>query len=230
MSHFVIIGGSSGIGLHLAKTLGEEGHQVMATFNTHPQNITGINYHSLDVLQEEPDFSFLPEPIDGLAYCPGNISLKPFNRIKPADFVADYNLQVGGAIKVLQAALPALKKSGNASVLLYSTLAVQAGLPFHSLVSASKGAIEGLTKALAAELAPAIRVNCIAPSLTDTPLAGSLLNTPEKREAGAQRHPLKRIGRAEDIAALSAFLLTNKSGWITGQIIHADGGLSTLKV
>jgi NAD(P)-dependent dehydrogenase (short-subunit alcohol dehydrogenase family) len=229
MFNFVIIGGSSGIGLELAKTLFEAGHTVTATYNKHPPQQPGIRHHFLDVLQEEPDFSFLPASIDGLAYCPGNILLKPFNRIKPADFAADYNLQVGGAVKVLQAALSALKQSGSASVLLYSTLAVQTGLPFHSLVSASKGAIEGLTKALAAELAPNVRVNCIAPSLTDTPLAAGLLNTPEKREAGAQRHPLKRIGTAEDIAALSLFLLTNQSRWITGQILHADGGMSTLK-
>lgn len=168
--------------------------------------------------------------IDGLVYCPGSIHLRPFERIKPSDFTADYELQVVGAIKVIQAVLPYLKRSDKASIVLFSTLAVQTGLPFHTQVSASKGAIEGLCRALAAEFAPKIRVNCIAPSLTDTPLANSLLNTEQKREANALRHPLKRIGTSEDIANLTEFLLTEKSSWITGQIHAIDGGLSVLKV
>jgi NAD(P)-dependent dehydrogenase (short-subunit alcohol dehydrogenase family) len=230
MSHFVVIGASSGVGLQVAKNLAEKGHAVTATYHRHQHEVPGLSYSPLDVLNETPDFSFLPPVIHGLVYCPGSIQLKPFARIKEADFMADYALQLTGAVKVLQAALPALKAAGNASVVLYSTVAVQMGLPFHSLVSASKGAVEGLTRALAAELAPVIRVNCIAPSLTDTPLAAGLLNTPEKREAAAQRHPLKRIGTPEDIARLTGFLLTDDSAWITGQVLHADGGMSSLKV
>ena len=114
-------------------------------------------------------------------------------------------------------------------LLLFSTVAVQTGLPFHSQIAASKGAVEGLTKALAAEFAPKIRVNCIAPSLTNTPLAASLLNTAEKVEANAQRHPLKRIGTTEDIANMAMFLLSEKASWVTGQIMHVDGGFSTIK-
>ena len=125
--------------------------------------------------------------------------------------------------------LPRLKKSENASIVLFSTVAVQTGLPFHTQVSASKGAIEGLARSLAAEYAPAIRVNCIAPSLTDTPLAASLLNTDQKKEVNALRHPLKRIGTTADIANMAAFLLSEKAGWITGQILHVDGGMSSLK-
>jgi NAD(P)-dependent dehydrogenase (short-subunit alcohol dehydrogenase family) len=139
-------------------------------------------------------------------------------------------LQVGGAIKVIQAVLPALKNSGNASIILFSTVAVQLGLNFHTQVSVSKGAIEGLTKALSAELAPSIRVNCIAPSLTDTPLAASLLNTEQKVEANALRHPLKRIGKVNDISEMACFLLSNKSSWITGQVMHVDGGMSAIKL
>ena len=155
--------------------------------------------------------------------------IAPAERIKPADFELDFKLQVSGAIKILQLVLPRLKKSANASIVLFSTVAVQLGLPFHSQVSTSKGAIEGLTKALAAEYAPTIRVNCIAPSLTDTPLAASLLNTEPKKEANAIRHPLKRIGNPEDIANMALFLLSEKSSWITGQILHVDGGISALK-
>jgi NAD(P)-dependent dehydrogenase (short-subunit alcohol dehydrogenase family) len=232
MSTFVVIGASSGIGLELAKQLATAGHEVVASYHKHRPEVPlkGVSYYNLDILQDEPDLSFLPPAIHGLAYCPGSIHLKPFNRIKEADFLADYRLEVLGAVKILQAAFPLLKAAGNAAVLLYSTVAVQLGLPYHSLVSMSKGAVEGLTKALAAEWAPHIRVNCIAPSLTDTPLAAGLLNTPEKRAAGAQRHPLMRIGNAADIANLSLFLLTDISSWITGQVIHADGGMSNLRV
>jgi len=138
-------------------------------------------------------------------------------------------LQVVGAIKIIQAALPALKNSEHASVVLYSTVAVQRGFTFHSLVSASKGAVEGLTRALAAEFAPKIRFNCIAPSITDTPLASGLLNTPEKIEANAQRHPLKRIGTVADIAKMTAFLLSEHSRWMTGEILHVDGGMNSIK-
>ena len=232
MSNYLIIGASSGIGRQLANQLIDSGHNVYATYykNKVESGQPLIEYHTLNVLDENTSLDFLPESIDGLVYCPGSINLRPFERIKPQDFINDYTLQVVGAIKVLQAALPKLKKSEHASVVLFSTVAVQSGLSFHSQVSASKGAIEGLTKALTAEFAPKIRVNCIAPSLTDTPLAASLLNSEQKAEANAQRHPLKRIGKAEDIANMAEFLLSAKSGWITGQILHVDGGMSTLKV
>jgi NAD(P)-dependent dehydrogenase (short-subunit alcohol dehydrogenase family) len=230
MKTYLIIGASSGIGLQLATTLAAEGHKVIGTYNTHTKENSNIVYHKLNVQDETVDLSFLPEAIDGLVYCPGSINLKPFGRIKPEDFTNDFNLQVGGFIKVLQAVQPLLKKSEHAAVVVFSTVAVQVGLPFHTQVSASKGAIEGLTKALAAELSPSIRINCIAPSLTDTPLAASLLNTEEKKAANALRHPLKKIGTAADIANMASFLLSEKAGWITGQIMHVDGGMSTVKV
>ena len=230
MSNYLIVGASSGIGKAIAEDLAKAGHQVYGTFNKNACNSQeNLQYHSLDVLSENYDLSFLPDKIDGIVYCPGSIVLKPFHRIKAEDFLSDYQLQTIGAIKTIQAVLPRLKESSNGSVVLFSTLAVHTGLNFHSLVASSKGAIEGLTKALAAEFAPSIRVNCIAPSLTDTPLAGSLLNTEEKRLANAQRHPLKRIGTAEDISNLACFLLSDKSTWMTGQILHLDGGMSVLK-
>ena len=230
MKTYIIIGASSGIGLQLAKTLADKGDQVIGTYNSQPvENNNNITYHPLNVTAPELDLSFFPEVIDGIVYCPGSINLKPFGRIKAEDFLSDFNLQVGGLIKILQHAFPALKKSEHASVVVFSTVAVQLGLPFHSQVSASKGAIEGLTKALSAEWAPSIRVNCIAPSLTDTPLAATLLNTAEKKAANALRHPLKKIGTASDIANMAAFLLSENAAWITGQIIHVDGGMSTVK-
>ena len=231
MGNYLVVGASSGIGKAIAEKLAKEGHQVIATFNKNEiASTTNMQAHALNVLDDTFSISFLPESIDGIVYCPGSINLKPFARISVADFTHDFNLQVGGAIKVIQAALPALKQSGKSSIILFSTVAVQLGLNFHTQVAASKGAIEGLTKALAAELAPSIRVNCIAPSLTDTPLAASLLNNEQKVEANAQRHPLKRIGTVQDIAEMACFLLSEKSSWMTGQILHVDGGMSTLKI
>ena len=231
MKTYLIIGASSGIGLQLVKTLTDKGDKVIGTYNAHViENTDNVSYHHLNVMDNENDFSFIPEIIDGLIYCPGSINLKPFGRIKPEEFTKDFNLQVGGLIKVLQATYPSLKKSESASVVVFSTVAVQVGLPFHTQVSASKGAIEGLTKALSAEWAPNIRVNCIAPSLTDTPLAAALLNTDEKKAANALRHPLKKIGTASDIANMAAFLLSDNASWITGQIMHVDGGMSTIKI
>ncbi len=232
MANYLIIGASSGIGKALALQLAENGHQVFGTFNKTEidSEHESITYSHLDVLEDNFSLDFLPETLNGVIYCPGTINLRPFERIKPADFTNDYNLQVVGAIKTIQAVASKLKNSENASITLFSTVAVQMGLPFHSQVAASKGAIEGLTKALAAEYAPKIRVNCIAPSLTDTPLAHSFLNSDQKKEANAQRHPLKRIGSPEDIANMVEFLLSPKASWITGQIMHVDGGMSSLKV
>lgn len=231
MGNYLIIGASSGIGKETAALLQEEGHQVYATYFQHELPFDQKRYKTqfVDVLSEEMSLDFLPDTVDGLVYCPGSIYLRPFERIKPAEFIKDYELQVVGAIKVIQAIMPKLKKSEQGSIVLFSTVAVQMGLPFHSQVSASKGAIEGLMRALAAEYAPKIRVNCIAPSLTDTPLAAGLLNTDQKREANALRHPMKRIGCAEDIANMVIFLLSQKSSWITGQIMRVDGGMSSIK-
>ncbi|GAB3226196.1 SDR family oxidoreductase [Algoriphagus aestuariicola] len=231
MANILIIGASSGIGLSLSKNLIADGHRVFGTFRKTEITHQGFEkIQQLDVLGDSLDLGFVPEILDGIAYCPGAIQLKPFLRIKPSDFIDDYQLQFLGSVKVLQACLPNLKNSPSSSIVLFSTVAVQLGFNFHSLVASSKGAIEGLTRTLAAEFAPKIRVNCIAPSITDTPLAGTLLNSEEKKEANAQRHPLKKIGTSEDIANLAAFLLTDKSAWITGQVLHADGGISSLKV
>lgn len=229
MKNILIVGSSSGIGNTLAKMLSDDS-RVYGTYHTHVMEARqNFSAHYLDVMAETNDFSFLPESLDGLVYCPGTIVLKPFSRTKAADFLDDYKLQVLGAVTCIQACLPQLKRSGNAAIVLFSTVAVKMGFTYHSIVSASKGAMEGLTRALAAELAPSIRVNCIAPSVTNTPLASTLLNTAEKLEASVQRHPLKRIGTAEDIAGMAAYLLKEESKWITGQILPVDGGISSIK-
>ena len=230
MKNYLIIGGSSGIGKAIRQQLISSGNNVYATYFQNDTFATEENYFSLDVRSEHPDLSFLPEVLDGFVYCPGAIDLKPFNRIKEASIIEDLNLQVMGAVRILQLILPKLKASGQGSVVLFSTVAVQTGFPFHAQVAISKGAIEGLTRSLAAEFAPTIRFNAIAPSLTNTPLAEKLLSSPEKIEANGLRHPLKRIGEAEDIAEAACFLLTDKSSWMTGQILHVDGGMSSLKI
>ena len=228
MSNYLIIGASSGIGEELAKQLNAEGHTVYGTYHSHQVIHDSIHYQKLNVLDEDLHLE-LPDELEGLVYCPGSIQLRPFNRIKANEFINDLHLNLAGAVKVIQLALPKLKNGVAPSILLFSTVAVKLGLPFHSMVAASKGAIEGFTRALAAELAPKIRVNCIAPSLTDTPLANSLLSTADKKQANADRHPLKKIGSSADIAQMASFILSSRASWITGQILAVDGGLSSLK-
>ena len=229
MQKHLIIGASSGIGKALAEMLLAEGHEV---YGTHHSNdaLDGVQSISFDVVNDTFDPSFLPDTIDSFTYCPGAIDLKPFSRIKREDMIADMQLQVFAAVGILQEILTRLKKSSNASVLFFSTVAVQAGFNYHSQVAMSKGAIEGLSRSLAAELAPTVRVNTIAPSLTDTPLAEKLLSNDAKREANADRHPLKRVGTADDIAAMAAFLHSEKASWISGQVMRVDGGMSSLKI
>lgn len=157
--------------------------------------------------------------------------MRPFNRLTEEDFQADFQQNFLGAVRIIQKCLPALKKSKSASIVLFSTVAAKLGMPFHTSIAASKGAIEGFAKSLAAELAVSnVRVNVIAPSLTDTELAAQLLSTEEKRLASAKRHPLQRIGSPEDMAQMVEFLLSEKSSWMTGQIIGIDGGLGTIKL
>lgn len=230
MANYLVVGASSGIGLTLAHDLAQNGHQVFGTYFKKPVSSNGlISYSFLDVNDEKIDLSFIPETLDGLVYCPGSINLRPFERLKTDDFIQDFQLQVIGAIKCIQFVLPKLKQSSDAAIVLFSTVAVQTGLPFHAQVATSKGAIEGLVRALAAEFAPKIRVNGIAPSLTDTPLASTLLNTDQKREANAQRHPMKKIGTPLDIANMASFLLSPKSSFISGQIFAVDGGMSSIR-
>ena len=231
MKNIVIIGGSSGIGEAIVAQLAQSDANIFASYkNNIKDSANQIQFFHLDVLDPVQDLQHIPDQVDGLVYCPGSILLKPVTRISAEDMMQDYQLQVIGAVKIIQQLLPNLKRSNSASIILFSTVAVQMGFNFHAVVAASKGAIEGLTKALAAELAPKIRVNCIAPSITNTPLAAGLLNTEEKHLANAQRHPLKKIGTAADIASMACFLLSDQAFWITGQIMHVDGGMSAIKL
>ncbi len=227
MKTTLIIGASSGIGKALANKFIKQRETVISISRNLP-DASFSHFYQHDILSNE-EMPKLDGTIDGLVYCPGSINLKPFRALKKQDFLDDLELNVLGAIKAIQAYTSNLQQSKKPSIVLFSTVAVQTGMPFHSTVAISKGAIEGLTKALAAEFSPKIRVNCIAPSLTQTAMAEKLINTPEKLEASNNRHALKRIGDPMDIANTAEFLLSENSSWITGQVIHVDGGMSTIK-
>lgn len=228
--NFLIVGASSGIGFSLAQSLIEAGANVFTASRTQP-NLTAKFFFWDAQNPDSNTFNELPSTLDGLIYCPGTINLKPFHRLSNEDFLKDFQINLLGAVSVIQANLSRLKAVGNASIVLFSTVAVQTGMGFHASIAASKGAIEGLTKSLAAEFAVSkIRVNAIAPSLTDTPLAKTLLSSPEKIEASNKRHPIGRVGKSEDISSMAKLLLSDDGSWITGQIFHIDGGMSSIRM
>lgn len=232
MKNILVIGAGKGIGLEVVKAL-QNKYQVYAISRTPSEELekTGVPVRWEDALSFQADAGFLPDVLHGVVYCPGSISLKPFTRFSLEDFENDFRQNVLGAVHVLQKVFPLLKKADGASVVLFSTVASKLGMPFHASIATSKAAAEGLTKSLAAEWAGSkIRVNALALSLTDTPLASALLSTPEKREAAAKRHPLQEIGNPAKIASLVSFLMDENSDWITGQIIGVDGGLGSLKL
>ncbi|MFO7708992.1 MAG: SDR family oxidoreductase [Desulfobacterales bacterium] len=229
---FLIVGGSSGIGWEIVSRLHAMGHIVCVASRMRGKlaELAGVRHTVLDVTRQPVSVEGVPEALDGVVYCPGTIRLKPFQRLTLDDFMEDLQVNFLGAVRILQGCLPQLKAAPEgASVVLFSTVAVGTGMPFHASIASAKAAVEGLTRSLAAELAPRIRVNAIAPSLTDTPLAEKLLSSGEKRQAAAERHPLKRVGSAEDIAGMALFLLSDAARWITGQIIRVDGGMGALR-
>lgn len=232
MKNIVIAGAGKGIGLKTAQLLQTE-HNLFCISRSNTPELALLNsqFYEIDLAKDNLDsLDNLPDSIDGLVYCPGSINLKPFNRLTAQDFLNDFNQNVVGSVSLIQKLLPKLRNANNASIVLFSTVAAKLGMPYHASIATSKAAVEGLTKSLAAEFsASKIRVNAIAPSLTDTPLAASLLNTEEKKESSAKRHPLQRIGNSNDMAQLVSFLLSDNSSWITGQIIGVDGGMGNLK-
>jgi 3-oxoacyl-[acyl-carrier protein] reductase len=226
----LIIGGTSGIGAELVRQLEAENASVITASRQATANHGGTHIY-WDATDATADLSaLLPEKLDGLVYCPGSINLRPFARISDAEFLNDFEINVMGAIRAIRQSINALKRAGEASVVLYSTVAASQGMNFHASVATSKRALEGLSLSLAAEYATSkIRFNVIAPSLTDTPLAAALLSSPEKKEASDKRHPLGRIGQTEDVAGATLFLLSEASSWMTGQVLAVDGGLSSIK-
>jgi len=227
----LIVGGRSGIGAAtLALALQRDYRVIQAS--RRPE-LAGADPRVTDLVWDAcagplPAAS-LPEVLDALVYCPGGIRLKPFARLTEAELREDLEINLIGAVRAVQAALPSLKRGQDPGVVLFSSVAVRLGMPFHAAVGSAKGAVEGLVRALAAELAPGIRVNAVAPTLTDTPLAARLLSSGERRQAAAERHPLKAIGNPEDVARTVLWLL-DEAPMVTGQIIALDGGLATLRL
>ena len=226
--NILLIGGSYGIGYEVAKQMSNE-HVVYVASRTN-EHLDGENVHHIpfDVLSEDVASLSLPETIDGFVFCPGSINLKPLKMLNLDAFRQDMELNFFALVNAVKSILP--KMSEGSSMVFFSTVAVNTGMPFHTSVSSAKGAIEGFAKSLAAEYAPKIRVNTIAPSLVDTPLAKRLLNNDKKKEAMAVRHPLKRVGNVKDIANMVTFLLNPENSWISGQVFQVDGGMSSLNV
>ncbi|MFY8022148.1 MAG: SDR family NAD(P)-dependent oxidoreductase [Bacteroidia bacterium] len=225
MKTYLIAGASKGIGLSIAEKLKESGHKII-NFSRTASLVADENY-PIDFSSHQLEFPELEGIVDGLIYCPGSINLKPFKAFKDEDFLKDFQINFLGASAFIRKYSKQLANPETASILLFSTVAVQTGMSFHSSISAAKGAVEGLTRSLAAEFAPSIRVNAIAPSLTKTELAEKLINSEAKLKASEDRHPLKRIGEVEDLAQMAISILENK--WLTGQIIHLDGGMSSIR-
>lgn len=227
----LIVGAGSCIAGELMRRVAARGGTVLATARSEPDALPeGAVFRSADVLEESLPDEFLSQPLDGLVYCPGTVTLKPLRSLKEEDFLRDYRINVLGAVRVLKSAYKALREAPGASVVLFSSVAVQTGMPYHASIAGAKAAVEGLVRSLAAEWAPNIRVNAVAPSLTDTPLVGRLLGDDHKREVAAHRHPLQRVGKPEDVSAAAEFLLSAESAWITGQVLPVDGGLSSVRL
>jgi NAD(P)-dependent dehydrogenase (short-subunit alcohol dehydrogenase family) len=231
--NILIAGGSSGVGLELARRIARGSGELSIWSRSAPTELAADSYtHSVvdvsrPIAEQEPQ---VPDPIHGLAYCPGSITLGSFSRLSEEQFLSDFQLNLLGAVRVLKHCLPAFAPEG-ASVVMFSTVAVQTGFAFHASIASAKGAVEALVRSLAAEYtSKRIRFNAVAPSLTDTPLAAALLSSEDKRAKAGQRHPLGRVGTAADPAAAAEFLLSADSSWVTGQVLAVDGGYSSLRL
>jgi 3-oxoacyl-[acyl-carrier protein] reductase len=224
---YIIVGGSKGIGNAIVNEL-SEAHKIINISRTAPEmEHTNVTHYTCDILKDDlPDI----EEVDGLIYCPGSINLKPISRLSLDDFQNDFEINVLGAVKSIQKYLPQLKKGKNPSILLFSTVASKLGMPFHASVATSKSGVEGLVKSLGAELAPTIRVNAIAPTVTDTALASKLLRNEKMIENITERHPLKRFLNPKEVAATAAFLLSDKAASFSGQIFEMDCGIVSFKI
>ena len=227
MKKIIIIGGSKGIGSAIIDSL-ITNHKIINLSRTSPEfEHENLSHFNCDVLKDE-----LPpiESADGLIYCPGSINLKPFNRLSLDDFRADFEINVIGAIKAIQTYTKTLSQSESASIVLFSTVATKLGMPFHASVATAKSAVEGLTKSIAADLATKIRVNAIAPTITDTDLAAKFLRNERMVESTIQRHPLKKYLKPTEVAAMAKYLLSDLSKSISGQVFNLDCGIVSLKL
>lgn len=227
MKTIVIIGGSRGIGLAIAKQQAKKNKVICLSRNKpdfKTENLSHITYNALN--DSLPEL----EEIDSLIYCPGSIILKPINRLSLEDFRNDFEINVIGAVKAIQKYLPLLKKGDQPSILLFSSVAAKLGMPFHASIAASKSAIEGIVKSVGAELASKVRINAIAPSITQTDLSASILKNEEAIERIKERHPLKKILQPEEVADLADYLISEKASSISGQVFELDGGIVTFKI
>ncbi|MDG1219235.1 MAG: SDR family NAD(P)-dependent oxidoreductase [Flavobacteriaceae bacterium] len=227
MNKIIIVGGSRGIGKEIINDLADDNLIINLSRNKPELTHTNLTHYNVDVLSSDlPDL----EDVSSVIYCPGSINLKPIGRISLDEFREDFEINVIGAVKVIQKYLPILKKSNNASILLFSTVATKLGMPYHSTVAASKSAIDGLVKTLGAELAPKIRVNAIAPTITKTDLASKLLRNEKVIENMIERHPLKKILMPEEVSKMAKFLISKNASSISGQIFNLDAGIVSFKL
>ncbi|RIV30584.1 SDR family oxidoreductase [Flagellimonas lutimaris] len=226
--NILLIGGSYGIGLEMAEKLSMENNVYVASRSNEELSNLDVTHIPFDVLTDDISEKAIPEKLDGFVYCPGSINLKPFKTMGVDTIQNDMEINFIALAKTVKSIIN--RMNDGSSMVFFSTVAVGTGMPFHTSVSAAKGAIEGFARALAAEYAPKVRVNVIAPSLVDTPLSERLLSNDKKKEMMSERHPMKRVGNAKDIANMAIFLLDSVNSWITGQVIGVDGGMSSLNV
>ena len=227
MKTYLIVGGSKGIGLSILKSLIQEHEVINLSRNTPPVSHSNLTHIEIDILTDD-----LPEidSLNGLVYCPGSINLKPMGNLLLDDFRTDLDINFFGAVKTIQAYIPALKKSENSSVVMFSSVAAKLGMPFHCSIAAAKGAVEGFVKSLGAELAPKVRVNAIAPTITNTDMASKLLRNEKMIDMMKDKHPLKKILNPEEVGNLASYLLSDKSNGITGQVMTIDCGIVSFKM
>ena len=227
MKTIVIIGGSKGIGHAIVENLIET-HKVInisrsASEVMHPN----LTHFECDILTDElPEIEF----VDGLVYCPGSINLKPISRLSLDDFREDFEINVLGAVKAIKKYLDVLKNGSHPSILLFSTVASKLGMPYHASIATAKSGVEGLVKSLGAELAPSIRINAIAPTVTNTELASKLLRNDKMVEAITERHPLKKFLNPKEVAEMGVFLISEKAASMSGQIFQMDCGITSFKI
>ena len=227
MKTIIVIGGSKGIGNAIINKLLKHSKVINISRTSRKETHANLTHYSCDVIKEE-----LPEieSADGLIYCPGSINLKPISRLSIDDFKNDFEINVLGAVKAIKKYLPALKNGTHPAILLFSTVATKLGMPFHASIATSKSGVEGLVKSLGAELAPTIRVNAIAPTVTNTDLASKLLRNDKMIENITERHPLKKFLNPEEVADMAEFLISNKSRSLSGQVFDMDCGIVSFKI